>query len=95
MVPISLKTYKDDAWRTFYLFDILDTETDRYINYEEYSSILDNNFPNIKYIPLIAKLTNPTEEQVKQYLDDTGDWLIKDFKGLGEGIVIKKLCFCK
>ena len=43
LVPHTLKTYKDDAWRKFYIFDIiekLDNGELRYIPYEDYESIL-------------------------------------------------------
>ena len=39
------------------------------------------------YIPEIAVLNNPTEDDIKSYLDKTGDYLLEN--GLGEGIVIK------
>lgn len=83
----TLKTYKEDARRHFYVFDVYDTEADSYINFDVYSKDFDSNYKNITYIPLIAKLVNPTEEEVKSYLDKTGDFLIT--VGLGEGLVIK------
>ena len=38
-------------------------------------------------IPAIAILTNPTVDDIKKYLDETGNFLIEN--GLGEGIIIK------
>ena len=87
LVCSTLKTYKDDAWKHFYVFDVYDRDTDSYWSYDDYKKVFDEDYPYIKYIPCIAKLTNPTEEELKGCLDYTGDWLIKD--GLGEGIVIK------
>jgi len=87
LVPTNIKRYKDDAWKNFYIFDILDTNTDCYINYDIYSKWFDDQYPNIKYIPLLAKLENPTEEDIRALLPKTGEFLISE--GVGEGIVIK------
>ncbi len=91
LVPVNIKNYKDDAWKHFYVFDILDTETGCYINYEIYSKWFDEQYPNINYIPLLAKLENPTEEDIKSLLPRTGEFLISS--GLGEGIVIKNYTY--
>ena len=87
LVPVNIKNYKDDAWRQFYVFDIYDNTNEKYICYDEYKKMLDEKYPNIKYIPLLAKLENPTEEDIKNLLSRTGEFLISE--GLGEGIVIK------
>lgn len=85
LVLVTIKRYKEDAWRKFYVFDILDTENGRYLPFDEYKKILDKY--SLLYIPEIAVLNNPSVEDIKEYLDKTGDFLITD--GLGEGIVIK------
>ena len=85
LVPVTIKRYNPDAWRKFYIFDVLDTETGRYLTFNEYKKILDEY--NLLYIPEIAVLNNPTEEEIKSYLDKTNEFLITT--GLGEGIVIK------
>ena len=87
LIPVNIKNYKDDAWRNFYVFDIYDTVTEKYLDFDRYSKLLDKKYPNIKYIPLLAKLENPTEEDIKALLPRTGEFLISE--GLGEGIVIK------
>ena len=91
LVPSTLKTYKDDAWRQFYVFDILDTKSEKYIPYDTYKQWFDTKYKNIKYVPLLAKLENPSEEDLKALLQRTGEWLVKN--GLGEGIVIKNYDF--
>jgi len=90
LVPHSLKNYKDNAWRDFYVFDCVDC-SDSYIPYDEYSEWLD--VWNIKTIPPICKINNPTEESLYKLLDKTGDYLIKEGSGRGEGIVIKNYDF--
>lgn len=88
LVPHTLKTYNQDAWRKFYVFDVVrDTQDDyEYINYEEYSKILDTF--NIDYIPPICKVKNPTYDRLVNQLDKN-TYLISDGSGTGEGIVIK------
>ena len=93
LVPHTLKTYNENAWKKFYIFDIYDTETGKYVPYESYAELFDERYPNLYYIPLLAKLENPTEEDLKKLLDSTGNWLVKENSGLGEGIVIKNYDF--
>lgn len=91
LVPVTIKRYKQEATKKFYVFDIYDTNTDTYLNYDTYSALLKSNYPNIDYIPLLAKITNPTIEQLKELLNRTGEFLIT--QGLGEGIVVKNYEF--
>ena len=87
LVPHTLKTYNDNAWKKLYVFDIYDTEHECYVPFEEYSQLFENMFQNINYIPLLAKLQNPTIDELKECLQKTGLFLVTT--GLGEGIVIK------
>jgi hypothetical protein len=88
LVPHSLKTYRSEAWRKFYVFDITDddSENPRHIPYNDYQPIL-NRF-GIDYIPPICQINNGSYEQfINQLLKNV--FLIEDGKGTGEGIVIK------
>lgn len=85
LVPVTIKRYNNDAWRKFYIFDVLDMGSGLYLPFDDYKELLDEN--GLLYIPEIAVLTNPTEDDIKCYLEKTGDFLIES--GLGEGIVIK------
>lgn len=85
LIPHTIKRYKADAWKKLYVFDIYDAENDSNIPYETYKDVLVQY--DITYIPAIATLANPTFEDIKKYLNDTGNYLIEN--GLGEGIVIK------
>lgn len=95
LVPHSLKTYRQDAWREFYVFDVaVDTEQETefdpsqtYLPYEEYKPLLEKH--NIKYIPPLAIITNGSYEQFINQLAKN-IFLIEDGKGAGEGIVIKR-----
>lgn len=88
LVPHSLKTYRDDAWRKFYVFDVCNEET--YIPYNEYVPLLDEF--GIDYIPLLAEVHNGSREQFYSLLDKN-QFLIKDGMGAGEGIVIKNYSY--
>jgi hypothetical protein len=84
LVPHTLKTYENSAWRKFYVFDV--REDDRYLPYEEYQPLMEKY--KIDYIPLICKIKNPTYERLIGLLENN-IFLIKDGLGTGEGIVIK------
>jgi hypothetical protein len=97
LVPHSLNTYRDDAWRDFYVFDVVrehgdgcDDENFEYLPYDEYKELLDKY--EINYIPPIAIIKNATEESIYKCLEKNG-FLIKDGEGTGEGIVLKNYGF--
>jgi len=89
LVPHSLKTYREDAWRKFYVFDIQDEE-DNYIPYDVYKEELDKC--GVDYIVLLAKIKNGSYEQFIHQLQNNV-FLVEDGKGVGEGIVIKNYGF--
>lgn len=94
LVPHTLKTYRQDAWRKFYVFDvslISDSEQEEYLPYDIYKEFLDEF--DIDYIPPLAIITNPTYDSLIKLLDKTGQFLVEDGKGNGEGIVIKNYDF--
>lgn len=92
LVPHSLKTYRDDAWRKFYVFDVcVDSEDGiEYLPYSAYSPMLDEH--DIDYIPLMAEVRNGSFEQFVTLLEKN-QYLVKDGMGAGEGIVIKNYSY--
>lgn len=84
LVPHTLRTYKDSAWRKFYVFDVM--RGHEYLHYEEYGNLLDKF--GIEYIPPLCKIENPSYEQLAEHLENN-TYLIKEGMGAGEGIVIK------
>lgn len=93
LVPHTLRTYRDDAWRKFYVFDICDVQSDefaRYVPYDQYAPLLAEY--GIEYIPPLKILTDATYTQFIQSLE-CNQYLIKDDEGAGEGIVIKNYSF--
>lgn len=91
LVPHSLKTYREDAWRRFYVFDVWDRREQRFLPYEQYEPIM-KEF-GFEYIPPLAIINNPTAVDLYRLLEKSGWFLVKDGAGQGEGIVIKNYDF--
>lgn len=101
LVPHSLKTYRDSAWRKFYVFDVCIDRTDdeiihesdsqlNYLHYTQYKPLIEKH--GIDYVPPICTIKNGSYEQfVNQLLKNV--FLLEDGKGAGEGIVIKRYDF--
>lgn len=85
LVKHSLNTYRDTAWRKFYVFDIKRSDG-TYVPYSEYQPILLEL--GIEYIPCQAEGVNLTYEQLLREMEKN-TFLIKDGEGSGEGIVLK------
>ena len=85
LIPHTIKRYNHDAWKKFYVFDVLDIETHSYLTFDEYSKDMQNL--NLDFIPPIEVLHSPSIDLIKEKLNLTGSYLVND--GLGEGIVIK------
>ena len=92
LVPHSLRTYRDDAWRKFYVFDVFSEHEEHYgwLPYYEYTNYLARY--DIDFIPAYAKLYEPTEDDINKVVD-ANYYLLKDDSGVGEGIVIKRYDF--
>ena len=83
LVPVNIKSYRKDAWKKFYVFDVMDG--DRYLTYEEYKPLLEKY--DIEYIPVLEIFDNPSKEQLYA-ISGSGMFLQAD-GGKPEGIVIK------
>ena len=90
LVPHSLKTYRDDAWRRFYIFDVFNDGTDEYLSYPEYSEIC-KKF-GVDFIPPLCIMRNATYDNLLVELGNNF-FLVRDGEGCGEGIVIKNYRF--
>ena len=88
LVPHHFRNYVDDAWRKFYVFDVIDVKG-KYLDYFYYAEVLRRY--GLDYVPLLAFLPNPTVEDVVAY-KDSATFLTKDGVA-GEGIVIKNYEF--
>ena len=105
LVPHTIKYYRLEAWNEYYIFDILlfkkiekegkkELVADRYLDYEEYSALLDEvnrlDGPALLYIPCLGKIKDCSLEQVKQYVEEHKDYVYLTKEGdLGEGLIFK------
>jgi len=86
LCPHSLKTYRNDAWRRFYIFDVQQKDDNKYIHFDDYKdNVLSHNLDIIEPISIF---TNATYDSLICELEKN-IFLIEDGKGVGEGIVIK------
>ncbi len=92
LIPHSLKTYREDAWRKFYIFDVCkDVEEEEiYLPYELYQPLLDEF--GLDYIPLLCTIKNGSYEQLIAQLEKN-TFLIIDGEGSGEGVVLKNYSY--
>jgi len=90
LVPHSLKTYRDDAWRRFYVFDVLDTAAGAFIHYENYKDQV--AMSGLDYLAPIAIVRNGVTDHFLKCLDKNVH-MIRDGEGVGEGVVIKNYSF--
>lgn len=86
LVPHSLKTYREDAWKKFYVFDVYDDSKEKYLHYDEYKELLEKH--GIDYIPALCIINNATYDNLLIELENN-KFLIQEGRGFGEGIVIK------
>lgn len=88
LVKHHIKTYRADAWKKFYTFDVYDKVTERYIPYEEWINYV-KEF-GIEYIPAIAIIDKPTEDDIAKLVDKS---VYLNNGNPGEGIVIHAVDF--
>jgi hypothetical protein len=86
LVPHTLKTYREDAWRRFWIFDVFDRERGRYVPFEEYVDVLHE--ARLDVVMPLALATNPTAESLTGWVR-ANTFLLRDGAGHGEGIVLK------
>ena len=102
LVPHTMKTYRTDAWRKFYVFDIAIDGEDEIIKHE---GAEDEHRTTVEYIPYpiyveqlekfginhlapLAIITDPSKDQLLRQLNNNF-YLVTDGEAPGEGIVLK------
>lgn len=93
LVPHSLKTYRDDAWRRFYIFDVCVDKEDsslEYLPYDIYQPLIEEF--ELDYLAPLRIVKNGDYDCFIKCLEQNV-FLIKDGSGVGEGIVIKNYDF--
>lgn len=86
LVPHTLKTYREDVWRRFWVFDVFDNEAGAYLHYKEWEPIV--RAAGLDVIDPLCVITNPSEKQLQWEVEQNA-YLILDGGGAGEGVVIK------
>lgn len=86
MVPHTLKTYRPEAWRRFWIFDVHDRDKHQYLPYEEWGPVLQGM--GLDVVEPLCIIQDPSAEQVQVQVE-TNSYLIADGAGLGEGVVAK------
>ncbi len=84
LVPHTLKTYREDAWRKFWVFDVHDGA--KYLPFDYYAPILMDH--DVDFIMPLCTITNPSVSNLEREVEQN-TYLIADGAGVGEGIVIK------
>jgi hypothetical protein len=86
LVPHSVKNYRSTAWRKFYIFDILETNDNKYIRFDLYQPRLEHF--GLDYIHCLGVLENPTTDDI-EFAANHNNYLMERYSDTGEGVVIK------
>jgi len=89
LVPHTLRTYREEAWRKFYIFDVYDDEAEQYLPYDKYADLCSHYLLPFPVIAPIEIIENSSLDHMNKLLD-RNTYLIADGNGSGEGIVIKR-----
>lgn len=88
LVPHSIKSYRDDVWRRFYIFDVYSDVQEKYLPYSEYQPVLQKY--RLDYIPPLTIINSDATYDKLLIELEKNHFLIKDGEDrCGEGIVIK------
>ena len=91
LVPHTIKTYRENCWRKFYIFDV-GVRTDNGIILLPYSNYKDElQRYNLEFLPPLAIIKNPTIEKIKEYAE--GNFYLMTDGNVGEGVVRKNYSF--
>jgi len=90
LVPHTVTTYRDDAWRRFYVFDVYHQQDEKLLPFDVYEPVL--KALNIDYLAPLAIIKNGSVDMYTTCLEKNV-FLIKDGAGVGEGIVVKNYDF--
>ena len=85
LVPHTVKTYREDAWRRFWIFDVFDITTGRYVPFDTYATCC----VGLDVIEPLCTIDKPSINQLIAQVA-TNTYLVQDGHGAGEGIVIKR-----
>lgn len=88
LVPHTLKTYREDAWRRFWIFDV---EVDgTFLSYDVYNVDLQKH--GLDFVVPMFRAENIHFEYLLKALEKN-TFLIQEGSGIGEGVVVKNYDF--
>lgn len=87
LVPHTLKTYREDVWRRFWIFDVWDWRTERYAAWDQYGPGFVT--AGLDVVEPLCVIDNPTADQLNAQVA-TNTYLVQDGAGVGEGVVLKR-----
>lgn len=86
LVRHTIQCYQPKAWRRFWVFDVLDVATGRYVPWDDYGPALMSL--GVDVLEPLAVLQRPTSAQLSDQM--LGDRTLLLAGGTGEGIVVKR-----
>ncbi len=86
LVPHTIKNYREDAWRRFWIFDVYDKEKGKFLPYEVYQPIMEQY--KLDYIPCIKIFKNGSYDNFLHEAQNNSGFLLPQ-GSKGEGVVIK------
>ena len=86
LVPHTIRTYRQETWRRFWIFDVYDRNLGTYVPFESYKVMLEQYRQD--FIEPICTIQDPSEEQLIAQCE-TNTYLISEGAGVGEGVVLK------
>ena len=86
LVPHTIKTYRDEAWKRFWIFDVFHRESGRFLRWDDYGPQM--AAAGCDVIEPLCVITNPSTDQLIAQLA-TNTYLVQDGAGVGEGVVLK------
>jgi len=87
-----IKDYTPNAKGKMFIFDVFDTNTNRYLADDVWRPLLAEYGLENYFVPILAELDNPTEEQLMEVAQNN-KFLLDNANHAGEGIVIKNYDF--
>jgi hypothetical protein len=86
LVPHTIKNYREDAWRRFWIFDVYDKSTGQFLPYEVYQPLMEQY--GLDYIPCIKIFKNGSYDNFLHEAQNNAGFLLPQ-GAKPEGIVIK------
>lgn len=84
LVPHTIKTYREEAWKRLWIFDVYDRAAEAYVPFETYAIALEG----LDVVRPLCTIKDPTSAQLIAQAE-ANTFLMQDGAGPGEGVVFK------